>query len=41
MIFFYATFKSFFMEAGAGLMSIQSSLGGDSGGDSGGDAGAE
>ena len=41
MIFFYATFKSFFMEAGAGLMSIQTSLGGDSGGDSGGDAGAE
>jgi hypothetical protein len=40
MIFFYATFKSFFMEAGAGLMSIQSSLDGDSGGNTG-DAGAE
>lgn len=41
MIFFYATFKSFFMEFDAGMKSIQSSLDGDSGGDSGGDAGAE
>lgn len=44
MIFFYATFKSFFMEFDAGMKSIQSSLDGDSGGNSGsntGDAGAE
>ena len=44
MIFFYATFKSFFMEFDAGMKSIQSSLGGDSGSNSGGntgDAGAE
>lgn len=44
MIFFYATFKSFFMEFDAGMKSIQSSLDGDSGSNSGGntgDAGAE
>jgi hypothetical protein len=40
MIFFYATFKSFFMEFDAGMKSIQSSLDGDSGGNTG-DAGAE
>ena len=39
MIFFYATFKSFFMEFDAGMKSIKSSLDGDSGGNSGGDTG--